>query len=121
MANKTITDLTAATAIDEDDVFVVDEDAVTKKATTAQVRTAVFSIPTVKAKRTSTQTISDATWTSVALNATDDWDTHTMHDTSTNNSRITIPTGWGGKYRFTARVDWDNLDGAGHVRAIGLE
>lgn len=37
MATKTITQLTAATALDSDDVFVVDEDGVTKKATSQQV------------------------------------------------------------------------------------
>ena len=33
--------------------------------------------------------------------STDKFDTHGFHDPSTNNTRITIPTGYGGKYLFT--------------------
>lgn len=46
MAIKTITDLTAATALDADDVFAVDEDTVTKKATMQQVTDAVGTLLT---------------------------------------------------------------------------
>jgi hypothetical protein len=34
--------------------------------------------------------------------STDGWDTNAFHDTSTNPTRITIPTGYGGKYLFNA-------------------
>ena len=40
-------------------------------------------------------------WTRVAINfSTEAFDTNGFHDNSTNNSRITIPTGYGGKYLF---------------------
>lgn len=53
----------------------------------------------VKATRTTNTNILTSTWTSVPLDA-ESWDTDTYHDTATNNSRITIPTGRDGKYRF---------------------
>ena len=34
--------------------------------------------------------------------STDGWDTNAFHDPASNNTRITIPTGYGGKYLFTA-------------------
>jgi hypothetical protein len=40
---------------------------------------------------------SNNTWFALALSA-EDWDTDSFHDNVTNNSRITIPTGLGGKY-----------------------
>lgn len=33
-------------------------------------------------------------------------DTDTIHDNATNNSRLTIPTGKPGTYRFTCRIQW---------------
>ncbi len=35
---------------------------------------------------------------------TEVWDTNTFHDNSTNTSRITIPSGYGGKYLFTGFI-----------------
>tara|TARA_R110002020_G_scaffold105272_1_gene245702 strand:+ start:386 stop:1033 length:648 start_codon:yes stop_codon:yes gene_type:complete len=53
--------------------------------------------------------IANATTTAVALNA-ERWDTDTMHDTSTNNSRITIKTA--GVYVFDAQIRFaDNTTG----------
>jgi hypothetical protein len=46
------------------------------------------------------QTISNATFTAISFNG-EDFDTDAFHDNSTNNSRITIPSGKGGKYLFT--------------------
>ena len=34
------------------------------------------------------------------------WDTHSFHDNTTNNSRITIPTGLGGRYLMTYLIKW---------------
>lgn len=48
--------------------------------------------PMVKAVRTSAQTINDATATAMQFDAADEFDTDVMHDTVTNNSRITIQT-----------------------------
>lgn len=52
------------------------------------------------------QDVSDITETALALNS-EDYDTDTFHDTSTNNERITIPTGFGGKYLITANIEFD--------------
>jgi len=35
-------------------------------------------------------------------------DTNGFHSTSTNTGRITIPTGYGGKYLITAQLKWNN-------------
>lgn len=52
-----------------------------------------------------TESISSATWTSASLNS-EDYDVGTMHDTVTNNSRITVPTNGGGLYLITASVSF---------------
>ena len=58
------------------------------------------------------QNISHATTTVITFDA-EDFDTNTFHDNSTNNSRITIPSGKGGKYLFTATGHWaDNTTGS---------
>ena len=41
----------------------------------------------------------------VGFNA-EHWDTHGFHDNTTNNSRITIPTGLGGRYLMTCSITW---------------
>ena len=43
----------------------------------------------------------------ITFNGTDDWDTDSIHDTSTNNSRMTIPSGKNGKWRFDCSVRLD--------------
>jgi hypothetical protein len=55
------------------------------------------------ASRTSNQTITTSTVTVVAMDY-EAYDTNTMHDTSTNNSRITIKTA--GKYYVQAYAHW---------------
>lgn len=60
------------------------------------------------ATRTTDQTgVATATLTSVSFNGTDDFDTDAFHDPSSNPSRITIPTGKDGKYRFSTYLIWD--------------
>ena len=53
------------------------------------------------------QTISNNTTTAITFDA-EDFDTDAFHDNSTNTSRITIPSGKGGKYLFTASGHWDD-------------
>ncbi len=53
----------------------------------------------------SDQTISNATNTVVDFDS-ENWDTNTMHDTTTNNPRITIKTA--GKYLIAAAITFDN-------------
>ena len=53
------------------------------------------------------QTIANATATAVAFGAgSESIDTDAFHDTSSNNTRITIPAGKGGKYLVIAAVSW---------------
>lgn len=52
-----------------------------------------------------TQSIGNGSDTAVAFNS-ELADTATLHDTVTNNSRITIPTGEGGTWIFSCRVEF---------------
>ena len=58
----------------------------------------------VRALRTTAQSINDSTTTVIAFNATDDFDTDGLHDTVTNNSRLTAAIA--GKYFIYCFVDW---------------
>jgi hypothetical protein len=49
--------------------------------------------------------VANNTWTAVELN-NELVDTNGFHDNSTNPSRITIPTGYGGKYAIIANAYW---------------
>ena len=51
------------------------------------------------------QTISNATNTAISFQV-ESYDTDAFHDNSTNNSRITIPSGKGGKYLITGSIAW---------------
>jgi hypothetical protein len=54
-------------------------------------------------KDTTAQTLSNATDTIITYNA-EEFDTDGFHDNSVNNSRITIPSGKGGKYLILASI-----------------
>ena len=54
-----------------------------------------------------TVSVANNTLTTVAFNA-ETFDTNTYHDNSTNNSRITIPSGKAGYYLFTASGQYNN-------------
>ena len=56
-------------------------------------------------KITTVQSISNATATAVTFNS-EVFDTDGFHDNSTNNSRITIPSGKAGKYLLTAQISY---------------
>ena len=53
-----------------------------------------------------TQTISNNTQTAIAWTV-EVFDTNSFHDNSTNNTRLTIPTGKTGYYLINARHEWD--------------
>lgn len=55
--------------------------------------------------RTATQTVPTGTNTVINFTA-EEFDSSGFHDNATNNSRITIPTGLGGKYRTSAKADF---------------
>lgn len=48
--------------------------------------------------KTASQAYTANTETAAITYTTESWDTNSFHDNSTNTSRITIPTGFGGKY-----------------------
>jgi len=64
------------------------------------------------------QTIANATWTALAFN-TERWDPSGLHDTVTNNSRITIPADAGGLWMFGGNAEWDH-DAANTTRYMGV-
>ena len=57
-------------------------------------------------KQTTAQSLATATSTVISFNA-EEFDTDAFHDNSTNNSRITIPAGKGGKYLIIAAIAFD--------------
>lgn len=63
------------------------------------------------------QTITSNTWTAINFGF-EDFDTNTFHDNSTNNSRLTIPTGLGGKYLITYTQRWDPSGAGGRIANI---
>lgn len=57
-------------------------------------------------RHSANQNITTSTDTALAFD-TELFDSNAFHDTVTNNSRGTVPTGKGGKYLVTANVYWD--------------
>jgi len=55
--------------------------------------------------KSGTQSINNSTDTALTWDS-EQFDTDTFHSTSTNTSRITIPSGKAGKYLFTGRINW---------------
>lgn len=70
--------------------------------------TASVGRPSVQASSSDTSTPTRSTWTLMTFTDTDDWDTASMHDTSTNTSRLVVPSGGGGLYRIWGRVSTDS-------------
>jgi hypothetical protein len=58
-------------------------------------------------KKSATQSISNNTFTAITFTS-EDFDTDAFHDNSTNNTRLTIPTGKGGYYLISGLVGFDN-------------
>ena len=91
-------------------------DSSTKIATTAFVDS--FVTPSVHIYQTGGTTITTS-FTVMAF-AAERFDTDTFHDTVTNNSRITIPTGKAGKYMITGNMfTATNIQGVVHIRLNG--
>ncbi len=55
--------------------------------------------------KTSNQAIATATTTTITWDA-EQFDTNGFHDNSTNNSRMTIPSGYAGKYLIIGLISW---------------
>lgn len=77
------------------------------------------TLPSVRAVRSTVQTIGTLSATAVQFNAADTWDTDAFHDTVTNNTRLTVPTGKDGVYVITGGVIWDG-DTAGTYRVANI-
>jgi hypothetical protein len=60
----------------------------------------------VRVKGSSNQTIANTTFTILPFNQ-ETYDTSNFHDTSTNNSRLTIPSGLSGYYYVYANLNWN--------------
>lgn len=82
-----------------DQILVADSSTSTglKWATQNAVGCAVYS--------TATQSLTNNTLTALTFDA-ETYDTNAFHSTSTNTSRITIPAGYGGKYRIGGLVSF---------------
>ena len=66
-------------------------------------------------KRTSNQSINDATWTAINFDA-EVRDTDSIHDNVTSNTRLTVPTGFS-RVRLEAQVQFDTGSG---VRGVWI-
>lgn len=62
-----------------------------------QLRKEQIKIGSVKATRSTSQSIPNSVITPMEFTS-EEFDTHGFHDNSTNNSRLTVPTGMAGKY-----------------------
>ena len=63
------------------------------------------------------QSISSGTFTAVTWDV-ENYDTDSIHSTSTNTSRFTIPTGKSGYWRFTSQIRWANNSSGGRYLQI---
>ena len=65
--------------------------------------------PMARAYNTASQTLTTGTTTVITFDS-ERFDVGTLHSTSSNTSRMTIPTGGGGTYLLGATIVWENLD-----------
>jgi len=102
MANKKISDLTAAGSALSTHQFEVNESGTSKRVTGEQIWDGVDTryLFGCAVRHNAAQTINDSAWTAVAFN-TEVSDDGAFHDTVTNNDRITVPAGEGGIYVVT--------------------
>jgi hypothetical protein len=66
--------------------------------------------------KSATQTVSSGATDVVSFNS-EDYDTDALHDTVTNNSRITIPAGLDGFWEFYWEAEWD-ADAAANLLSV---
>ena len=60
-----------------------------------------------------------ATWESVTFDS-ERWDTDTLHDTSTNTDRLTVPADCDGIYEIGACMQFDTGDSANAASVVGI-
>lgn len=74
----------------------------------------------VRVHRAEDTTVNTGAATVIPFNV-EDHDTFGFHDNATNNSRLTVPTGYAGYYHVTGEVTWDNTTTAASFRTLTLE
>lgn len=87
-------------------VTATDWNALVNGMNLANSGTAGKGRPAVMATDTSTTAITTGTWTLMTF-ASEEYDTSSMHSTSSNTGRLTVGTGDGGLYHVTATVALD--------------
>lgn len=110
-ANATARDAAITSPQEGQACYLKDTDAVMTYSGSAWVAVGGGSFVGCKVYKSTSQTVSAiSTYTALTWDA-ESFDTNTFHDNSTNNSRITIPTGKSGKYlfNFTAGVSTSQL------------
>jgi hypothetical protein len=65
-----------------------------------------------------TQSIATGTWVALTWNVETN-DSNNFHDNATNNSRVTIPAGYAGRYLITTTLGYDQSAGTG-ARYVGI-
>lgn len=120
MADSKLADLTEDTSPTGDDlVYTVNDPA----GTPADRKVKLKNLPLatfcgVRAKRTTAQTITTGSATKIDFDS-EDYDTDGFHDTGSNTSRLTVPTGLGGKYAISGALEWaSNTTGIRTVNII---
>jgi hypothetical protein len=80
--------------------------------------TATASFVGCKAYKSTNQTTSNATVTKITFDS-EYFDTSAIHDTTTNNTRFTVPTGKAGKWQISITVSYDtNAVGQRQLRVV---
>ena len=98
--------------------------------TTGQVLTVAGGVPTWSSPattgfvgcnltRNSNLNVNSSTNTAVGWNV-EFFDSHNFHDNATNNTRITIPTGYAGRYLFTYQLRWGSNSTGFRSAVIGI-
>jgi hypothetical protein len=88
----------------------------TEKSATSHAHTTGF--PNARAVKSAAQSISNTTTTTVQFDNADTFDTDSIHDPASNNTRMTVPAGHGGKWLVL--VDVTFAANTAGVREVGL-
>ncbi len=77
--------------------------------------------PMVRAYRTASQTITNATYTGIQM-TTEIFDNASIHSTTSNTDRFTVPSGAGGKWMVGSSVEWTwSSIGVFRVAAVSVD